>query len=774
MWHRFVQPIGTAAALVLLLLPCCFTGKALFTARVYAPIDLPYMSEPLKDYAPDYGTANVHNGALSDLYMQMIPWQSAVRQSLLHGEWPLWNPYLLCGNILAANMQSTVYDPLHLLSLVLSHPQALTFNAAMSFFLCALFTFAFARAFGLGELASLFVAAAYMFSGMLAFFIAWPLGRAWAIFPLVLFAVRLVIRERSLRSAVLLTTAFTMLIVVGHPESILHVVALGAVYGAYELWANRSVRAVLIAVIAGVLALGLTAVSLLPFWTSARETVEFGVRHTMYAPAPFQIDPALVERRIKHSLIPFWGGQPQRDSYNEEWEPTTLRVGSLTLGLALCALVLAPRRRGTWFFFLVGVFCIFGGLNAWPVGHLLHALPLFNITLNERLAFAAAFALAMLAGIAIDAWPAERKKMWICAAIAFALCVALGVASHFLALQQLAKDIVPALIQELTLAEILPLFLLVLLLALKVQPRIAVPVLLAAVLLQRTAEDGNIYPAIPERSFYPAIPVLAHMQHDTSGPFRMVGLHYAFLPDAAALYGLEDARGYEAMTNKRLFETYRVWSEHQGVSFNRVPDKSKPFLSFLNVKYAIGSLDPVPDDQWNVVVQDRQSKLLENTRVLPRAFVPRWVRYEQNANGTLLTMMHTDDFAERAVITVPEYAPHNIANGPGTIGVKKIGHARGYELDAKMDGDGWVVLSDTAWPGWRAYIDGRRVETRFANHAFIGVFVPQGEHKLRVIFAPESFTRGRNISLVTLAVAIALLVWAKRSKRLEDPRAVSL
>lgn len=768
-WHRFVQPISTAAALAILLLPCCFTGKALFTGRVYSPIDLPYMSEPLGDYAKDYGTANVHNGALSDLYMQMIPWQSAVRQALAHGEWPLWNPYLLCGNILAANMQSTVYDPLHLLSLILRHPQALTFNAAMTFLLCALFTFAFARALGLGEVASLVAAAAYMFCGILSFFVAWPLGRAWAVLPLVLFAVRLVVRERSLRAAVLLTSAFVMLIVVGHPESILHIVALGAVYGAYELWSDRSLKAIAIAVIAGIVALGLTAVALLPFWTSAKETVEYGVRHDIYARADLHVAPEAVVKRIRHSVVPFWGGQPQQDNVNDEWEPTTLRIGSLALALALAALLLAPRRRDTRFFFILAVFCTFAGLNAWPIAHLLHKLPLFDIALNERLAFAAMFAVAMLVGIAVDAWPATRAKAWLCGAIALTLGVTLGVASHFLALQQIAKGVRPEIIQHLTLAELVPLLVLVLLFAFRTRARIAVPIVLALVLVQRVAEDGNIYPAIAERAFYPVIPVLEHMQKDTSGPFRMVGLHYAFLPDAAALYGLEDARGYEAMTNRRLFETYRVWSEHQGVSFNRVTNRSLPFLSFLNVKYAIGSLDPVPDEQWKLVLQDRRSRLFENTRVLPRAFIPHWVHYEQEANGVLLNLMSITDFADKAVITVPEYAPHQIANGPGTLTFERLGHAFGYEIDAKMQGDGWIVISDTAWPGWRAYIDGRRVRTRFANHAFIGVFVPAGQHKVRVIFAPESFTRGRNISAVTLLLAIAFLAWRRFGSRRRVP-----
>jgi hypothetical protein len=60
-WRRFVQPVSRTAAIVLVLLPLCFTGRALLTDRVYAPIDLPYMSEPLNAYAAEFGVAKAHN-----------------------------------------------------------------------------------------------------------------------------------------------------------------------------------------------------------------------------------------------------------------------------------------------------------------------------------------------------------------------------------------------------------------------------------------------------------------------------------------------------------------------------------------------------------------------------------------------------------------------------------------------------------------------------------------------------------------------------------------
>ena len=46
--HRFVVPMGWAARVVLILLPFVFCGKALLTGGVYAPVDLPYLTEPLK------------------------------------------------------------------------------------------------------------------------------------------------------------------------------------------------------------------------------------------------------------------------------------------------------------------------------------------------------------------------------------------------------------------------------------------------------------------------------------------------------------------------------------------------------------------------------------------------------------------------------------------------------------------------------------------------------------------------------------------------------
>jgi uncharacterized membrane protein YfhO len=80
-----------------------------------------------------------------------------------------------------------------------------------------------------------------------------------------------------------------------------------------------------------------------------------------------------------------------------------------------------------------------------------------------------------------------------------------------------------------------------------------------------------------------------------------------------------------------------------------------------------------------------------------------------------------------------------------------------------MERDGWVVISQANWRGWRAYIDGRRASLFPANHAFLSVYVPKGRHTLRLSFRPKSFVVGRAATAGTLLLlAVIILVHRRR------------
>jgi hypothetical protein len=720
--HRYVTPLSRAAAVILFLLPFAFTGPALLTDRVYAPVDHPWEMVPLNWMKADYGLTSAHNGYLSDVALQMVPWRAAVRRSLAQGEWPLWNRFILAGDILAPAAQPAPYNPFTLLACLLPPALSMTFTAAIAHLVAALGAFVLARSLGLRDAAALVAAAGFAYATSIALFILWPLGFAWALAPLVLAGVRR-------RSLALLTIAFTLLLLAGHPETALHVVFLAAVYALVTVAPRELPRLAL----AGVLALLLTAFFVLPILEAAPQTQEHAIRKDVFAKTPRGAEPREALARFVTDVFPYLHTRLPNLPVD------TAAVGSIVLALALYGAI-RVRSRESWLFAGMAVFCLLARAEWKPLARALQKLPLFDQALNERFSFGAALALAVLAAFGVEElFRRERDRVAI---ITLTLTLAILAAGN----AWLARNVQqPATWgQSKIAAELVGLGVAIALLR---KPQF----LVAAILLQRFVSDGDVYKTHDRKIAYPPIPVLEPMKN-ASRPFRITGHGLAFIPGTSALYGLEDVRGYQAMTFRRTFETFPLWCIHQPVWFNRVDDLTRPFLSFLNVRYAITWDRDPPPPGWREIARQKGSMLIENTRALERAFIPRSIRIGHNA---LAEMRDEQDFASRAWIEAP-LPPQDRANGPGTVVTRD--RRLGYDLDVTMENDGWVVASIPRWSGWRASIDGRRVETHFANHAFLGIHVPKGTHRVQLVFLPATFVAGGVISLLTAATLIVFRV----------------
>lgn len=747
-WHRWVTPLSRGAAAVLLLLPFLFAGPALVTNRAYGGYDIFFLSQPFGDYAAEHGFERAHNGLLVDHVLQLAPWQAQVRRSFANGEWPLWNPSILSGQVLAGAMQAAPYDPLNLIALLLPLDLATAFGAAMTLFLAALFTFAFARELECSEGASLVAAAGFALSSAMAFDAGWPLGRAWTMLPFVLLAVRRVVHRRDTASFALLTIALTLLIFCGHPETLLHVTALGLVYGVLELFAARRDwwRAVALAAGSGIVALLLTAIFLLPFVALLGSSREYDLRkHAAFAAS------AEVWKSVRATFLPYYGGASWH-TLTSEWDFATARVGSVVLALAAIACIRLWRRREVRFLMIAGAVAMLANWKAWPVAQALRALPLFEITLNERLGIFAVLALSLLAAKAFDA-ALQRDRT-----IAIGVAAVLTVMTLLFWQRQLAAGADRRLLLAGAVAELIGIVLLVVALSTSSR-RIALALVLVGLCGQRFVEESNIYPALPRAMFYPSTPLLDAIPRDPL--YRVTATGNLLVPNVAAMYGLEDVRGYDALTYLPYAETMRLWCPDARRAYHDVTDLSRPFLSFLGVRHALTPRAMEPPPGWRVVADDRTTRLLENTRAIPRVFVPRRIRYVGNHATALDEMAAATDFAETAWIQAEGMTPHESANGDATLQARRIGSSE-YEIDVDAQSPARVVIAETSWPGWRAYVHGRRVEMAVANRAFLSVWVPSGKHRLRVVYLPDAFVHGRAISLATLAllgIAIGVRQW---------------
>ncbi|HET7435306.1 MAG TPA: YfhO family protein [Thermoanaerobaculia bacterium] len=754
--HRHVTPVSRGAAIVLYALPFAFVGIALLAGRIYGPIDLPYATEPLNWMKGKYGIDDLHNGILSDVYCQMIPWRKAVQWSLAHGEWPLWNRFILSGDILAAAAQPAAYSPFTLLACLLPVAHSLTFTAAIAHLVAAIGAFLLARELGCRESAALIASAGWMYSTALALFILWPLGFSWAFFPFVLLGVKRVCATPSVRSIALLTIGFTLLLLAGHPETALHVIVLGAAYGVVQLFAAKEkLRAIGSAAIAGVIALLLCAIYLLPVLEAAPQTMEQPYRTEIFAKQDRGVPLQEVGARLATDFFPYLHPRTWKLEH-VRWIPVdSAAVGSIVLALAIFG-IWRVRSRESWTFAAIAIFCLLARAEWTPLARALQKLPLLDIALNERFSFGASCALAILAALG-----AERLLQSRGAALTFtAVLLVIGLGNAYFVNAPILEHALLEWGYYKVAAEVGCLAIAALLLALRIPARYVLPSLLALIVLQRVATDGGLYRTFRARSAYPPIPILQPLKQ-AQKPFRITGHGLALIPGTGALYELEDVRGYEAMTFARYVETYRAWCTHQPVWFNRVDDLTKPFLSFLNVRYAITWDRDRPPDGWKQIAWQRGSMLLENTRALDRAFVPRFVRLGFNEGETTEAMMSEGDFSERAWIRA-SLEKHERTNGPGRVTSIRDTNL-GYLIAADMQEAGWVVISETAWKGWRAYIDGRRVQMQIANAAFLSVYVPRGKHEVRLKYWPESFVIGRAVSFATLAAICAFAILWRRA-----------
>jgi hypothetical protein len=84
---------------------------------------------------------------------------------------------------------------------------------------------------------------------------------------------------------------------------------------------------------------------------------------------------------------------------------------------------------------------------------------------------------------------------------------------------------------------------------------------------------------------------------------------------------------------------------------------------------------------------------------------------------------------------------------------------------------GWVLVSDTYYPGWVASLDGQPVPIYHGDYAFRAVPVPAGDHLLVFDYHPASLRLGEILSGVGALLVLVLVAWSTNWAR--DLRSVA-
>ena len=324
------------------------------------------------------------------------------------GELPLWMPYICAGRPFAADPQSGVFYPPHLLYAVLSVPWATTLlvilHLAAAGFFCCLLT----RELGLSRFAASLSGVVFMFNGFLVTHgyrgQLDPLETI-AYLPLMFFLVERAQRRGRPGCYLWLGLAGALQILAGAPQiAWLTWVGLGVYLLARRLcfWKPGGVRALARSVGGGLLALaftaGLAAVQILP-------TAELvGESSRSKGSIEFSATYAFAPQKVIHLFFPNYFLDPPIEDFNNEAESSAY-VGLLGMALALLGL-LRYQCRLKWALLVVALVNIFIMLGqATPVfGILYHLIPGFSsFRLPSRAVLMLTLCLSVYAGMGAEA-----------------------------------------------------------------------------------------------------------------------------------------------------------------------------------------------------------------------------------------------------------------------------------------------------------------------------------------------------------------------------------
>jgi len=765
-----VTHIPLPVGLLLALLPLLFTGRAFLRGEIYGPADLYSGHDPWRRVAAENGVTHIENPILSDLAFANLPWRAAVREALVNGRLPLWNRFVLAGNPLLAAAQAGVFHPATWLGIFLPLPLSWTFSCAFTIFLALLSAHLFFREFCRSDFAALVGAVGWGFSTYVLFWDGWAIGPSIAAFPLLLLGLRRLAREGGGGAIGITTVALLLSFHGGHPETFFHCLAAGGVYFLWELFARdarpRSRRALAGALLAGVLAFCLSAPVLFPLLEALPHSAEYAARRAALAAGRTgqSVPAGEAMRRLRPALLPFahgiYGKSPVQDRRQDGSGVPLGYAGAVLFPLAAVGLfgrnTRRSRGRGLFLaFFLAGLAY---GASAPILLDVTSRLPGFALALNYRLVFLAPLGLAGLAALGADRIGARDSRARDLA-IASAAVVALSAMVFALSTGVFRERLLPSSFVAVSFAdEIAPLFLLGIAALLRgTRHRELAAAALALLVAQRWLEMRGTYPTLPARSLAPELPTLGALPR-TGDPYRVVAVGEIFRPNGAALYGLEDARGYESIVLRRFAETYPAWCSPQFASHNRIDDLARPFLSFLNARYAIAAPDAAAPEGWGLVARGEDLALFQNRRALPRAFVPRRLLAEAQAAKRLEEMGHAKDFADVAWLDHADSSGEE--NGSASLVVREIGPD--LVLTADVRSRVLVATSVPDWPGWRAEAAGRELPLTTVNHAFVGFWLPPGRHEVRLHYAPRFFSFGVVLSVMVAFACLLVPVFLRR------------
>jgi hypothetical protein len=766
-----------------------------------------------------------------DLAMFFIPPKFFWVESIKNGEFPLWNPYNLFGQPFFATLQPAILYPPNIMFLIFPFSIAFNWSIILHIFLGGAFVYALLRDMDANEWASFTGALTFMLGGYLLSvhnLLSILISVIWT--PLIMLFFRRAIKDGSFKNVSLTGLFLSISFLGGNAEAVfgcLIALFLIAVFSK-SIGGRGSLKAFSSLVIATFIFLGLSAIQLVPFLELSSHSIRSAglsyLEATIWSLAPWDIISFFITDPYGYyqSTERYWA--------NQSWLKT-LYTGFLPFLLMAFFFVKGKRDRLLWLGIIaISFFFALGGYNPFYY-YIYSYVPFFNkLRYPVKFLYLAILALSVTAGLGMHMLMEKdrdkKKKYFINAVFAIAL-----VSVFFLVLLNLGHNHIESFLKAKGIDDpvynipavnlynakralfYLALFGVILKIGYGKGWGNVTTAFLSIALIGDIFGNLGYYHRKETKEYFKPSWAIEKMISDkdwfriiitpkTSGQTTFVApdikpfdaYKQLIHPSINLIHKIYDVRGAEVIRIKKIEDIYNVFAASPAIDATNL-------ASLFGIKYII-SLFPIDskefklfaahteglEEDYDELIEDKTIKIYKNLKFMPRVFLAENFKVLEKDEETLSAMISKDFKPDRTVFLKEkplwdnkgieeDKSPHPpfAKGGIGRLLGEKIrkevkivdNKNNRIKLIAETSKKALLVLTDTYYPGWKVFVNGKEEKIYLADYAFRAVPLTAGKHEVEFVYDPLSFKLGLAVSLFTLiAISAVGLVFIFRRKKI--------
>lgn len=692
----------------------------------FSPLFLPY---PKVFYNPDYGR--------SDLWNYNYPMRLFLQESLRNWQLPLWNKDVGMGFPYFAEGQTDTFLFYHPI-LYFFLPTWLAFNLSFvaAFITAAVGMYLLARLLGFSRTTSILTALPFTFSAYLTVHISQNTIFPASLFPLLTYAVLRVYQTPTLKSFLLLSLVVSQLIFAGH----LQFPFIGAVGVGILILAQmkgRTLRPIALLGLSFILGLALSAIQILPFlefWKLSTRQQTFSFERAT------QLSMSLKD--LTTLLYPTALGAPKDASYhlnteNVYWEKVGY-VGLLPIISLLPVLFILKKRPLPWTFFILFIVSILLSMGRHsPVAFLFNLPPFSFLRGPSRYLVWTSLSLSILFGYVVAFIEGKIRhhphgnRKWrkiVIMAVVFIIADLWFFAWNYLPTVSVQEALTPP-------------------------------------------ETARFLQKYPGRIFHlgSEAPYLNHLLKNGwkdmdyylyNKNALAANLHLLWnLSNVDAAYALATER-YKLVDNTLKYQAFgdleRLIASSSALH--------KRILSLTSTRFLVSPFYFKDPDLRRVYTVNPSADgwprfyIYENADVLPRF---RFASAYEVAPTIELALKKFENggFPYKDSVVLEDDPELKLKKGKKQEVEVVKDELQQLSLAVSSDVDNLLLIADSFYPGWKAYIDGKETKIYPANINQRAVIIPAGNHHLEMKFQPMSVYVGGMISGLSAVLWITLFVF---------------